>query len=113
MGYETGLPYSLLARSFSFDQIPPGYSDTANPARTRQLYEDGQRNSQRNDGYWNVDLRFTKEMNLGRGLNMQVSVEVFNLLNDGTVLVFNQFNGNNAAISRFGRSWQLGLRVAF
>jgi hypothetical protein len=44
---------------------------------------------------------------------MQISIEVFNLLNDGTVQVFNQFNGNNAAVARFGRQWQLGMRMAF
>jgi hypothetical protein len=59
-------------------------------------------------------------MNLGRGLNMQISAEVFNLFNDGTLLIFNplnstgqQINGRNVDTRRFGRSWQLGFKLAF
>jgi hypothetical protein len=59
-------------------------------------------------------------MNLGRGLNLQISVEVFNLLYDGTYIIFNpatesgrQINGANEATRRFGRQWQLGFKLAF
>ena len=86
----------------------------------RQQYKTHQRNDQCNDSYWNFDLKFTKEMNLGRGLNMQVSAEIFNLFNDGTFLIFNpltdsgqQINGTNVGYYRFGRRWQLGFKVAF
>jgi len=51
---------------------------------------------------------------------MQISVELFNLLNDGTYLVYDpltdtgrQINGNNIAIRRFGREWQIGFKLAF
>ena len=51
---------------------------------------------------------------------MQLSAEVFNLLNDGTYIIFNpvtesghQINGTNEATKRFGRRWQLGLKLAF
>ena len=49
---------------------------------------------------------------------MQLSAEVFNLLNDGTYQVWvggagQQINGNNIAIRRFGRQWQLGVKMAF
>jgi hypothetical protein len=86
----------------------------------RRTYLTGQRNDQRNESYYNVDAKFTKEMNLGRGLNMQISAEVFNLLNDGTLLIYNplnqtgqQINGTNVDINRFGRRWQLGFKLAF
>ena len=66
------------------------------------------------------DVKFTKEMNLGRRLNMQISAEVFNLLNDGTYTIWNpltnsgqQVNGVNTAFRRFGRRWQLGFKLAF
>jgi hypothetical protein len=45
---------------------------------------------------------------------------VFNALNDETYLIYNPFfeagqrvNGINEAQRRFGRRWQVGLRLAF
>jgi hypothetical protein len=45
---------------------------------------------------------------------------VFNLFNDGTVIIYNPFNqtgqqinGRNVDTRRFGRSWQLGFKLAF
>ena len=88
--------------------------------RTRQPYVTGVRNDVRNDSFWNVDLRATKELRLGRSVNLQVSVEVFNLLDDSTYSVYNRFlergvqvNGINEATRRFGRRWQLGMRLSF
>jgi len=121
ISWESGLPYSLLAQELSFDQILPQLANAGgNIGRVRRTYLTGQRNDQRNQSYYNVDVKFTKEMNLGRGLNVQVSAEVFNLLNDGTLLIYNplnktgqQINGNNIDVRRFGRSWQLGFKLAF
>ena len=121
VSWESGLPYSVLAQELSFDQVHPSLANAGgNVGRVRRTYLTGSRNDQRNDSYYNVDAKFTKEMNLGRGLNMQVSAEVFNLLNDGTVLIYNplnqsgqQINGTNVDIRRFGRSWQLGFKLAF
>ena len=76
--------------------------------------------SERNDSQWLFDLKFTKEFNLGRGLNMQVSAEIFNVFNDGTYFVYNddaeagfQINGVDGARLEFGRQWQLGMRLSF
>ena len=121
ISWESGLPYSLLAQELSFDQNHPEVLNAAaNSARVRRTYLSGQRNDQRNESYYNVDAKFTKEMNLGRGLNMQISAEVFNLFNDGTVIIYNPFNqtgqqinGRNVDTRRFGRSWQLGFKLAF
>ena len=115
ISWESGRPYSLLARELSFDQVLPQLGNTAgNVSRTRQTYKTGVRNDQRNESFWNFDMKFTKEMNLGRGLNMQVSAEVFNLLNDGTtIIVGNQINGRNGDVRRFGRGWQIGMKMAF
>jgi len=121
ISWQSGLPYSLLAQELSFDQILPQLENAGgNVGRVRRTYLTGRRNDQRNDSYYNVDMKFTKEMNLGRGLNMQISAEVFNLLNDGTLLIYNplsqtgqQINGTNVDVSRFGRRWQLGFKLAF
>jgi hypothetical protein len=122
VSWQSGLPYSLIGDRISFDQNIPQYGSVsrAQQSRRRQLYTTGQRNSERNKSYWNVDVKFSKELRLGHGLNMQVSAEVFNLLNDGTYIVFNpvtesgqQINGTNEATQRFGRRWQLGLKLAF
>jgi hypothetical protein len=65
-------------------------------------------------------VKVTKEFRLGRGVNGQASIEVLNLLDDGTYQVLSPFtesgrqiNGNDDAVRRFGREWQLGLRLAF
>ena len=120
----SGLPYSILTQELAFDATPPPYLEIGDysPARNRLQYpKDGRgRNSERNDSQWLVNLNFTKEMNLGRGLNLQLSAEIFNLLNDGTYQIYNpnfetgfQVNGINSFQFEFGRSWQLGVKMAF
>jgi hypothetical protein len=90
VSWQSGLPFSIIEERISFNQNQPSYGtlSSANSPQRRQLYPSGQRNDERNKPYWNVDVKFTKEMNLGRGLNMQISAEVFNLLNDGTTIVW-------------------------
>jgi hypothetical protein len=119
--WQSGLPYSLLNQKLAYDAIPPTLADYGGGStRSRQQYVTGRRNDQRNVPYWNVDMKLTKEMNVGRGLNLQFSAEVFNLLNDGTYMVYNpqtetgqQINGRNVSVRRFGRQWQLGVKMAF
>jgi hypothetical protein len=120
--WQSGLPYSILEQDLSFDAVPPAYLTLGsyNPARNRLQYPTGVRNSERNDSQWLLDLKLTKEMNLGRGLNLQLAAEIFNVLDDGTYQVYNpnfetgfQINGNNDARFEFGRRWQLGMRLAF
>jgi len=119
--WQSGLPYSIVQQQQSFDILPP-VSDNfgAEGARVRRLYPTGARNDQRNESYWNFDLKATRELQLGRRVHLQLSAEIFNLLNDGTYQIYNPFfqegvqlNGLNEARSRFGRRWQLGMRVAF
>ena len=121
--WQSGLPYSILQRELGDDAIPPDYgaqSNYTNPERVRTTYPTGQRNDQRNDPYWNFDLRVAKEFRVGRRQILQASVEIFNLFNDGTYQVYDpvfqvgeQINGTNIAVSRFGRQWQLGIKFAF
>jgi hypothetical protein len=132
--WQSGLPYSLLLERFSFDELPPisgptfdspggsliGTSLASSTGRTRQSFPTGVRNDQRNASFWNFDLRATKEFSMGRGVNMQLSAEVYNLFNDGTYTIYNRFtksgqqiNGINEAFNRFGRRWQLGLKLTW
>ena len=122
VAWQSGLPYSLVLRSAAFDAIPPTYGtlDGRGGVRIRSVYPSESRNDQRNDSYWDVNASFIKEFSFGRSLNMQLSIEVFNLLNDGTYQVYNpalelgeQINGTNVAVRRFGRQWQLGMKFAF
>ena len=122
VSWESGLPYSVLQQSPAIDAVPPDYGtlDPGSPARVRTTYVTGQRNDQRNSAFWNVDVRVSRELRLGQSMNMQVSAEIFNLLNDATYQVFDpltetgqQINGNNNSVFRFGRQWQLGMRLAF
>jgi hypothetical protein len=126
--WQSGLPYSLIREDFSFDTTPPVISSFAEiSSRPRQNYitttgsgAGATRNSERNDSYWNVDLKATKELRLGKGMNLQVSAEVFNVMDDGTYQIYNPFaqrgvqiNGINEATQRFGRRWQVGAKLAF
>jgi hypothetical protein len=119
--WQSGLPYSILISQPSFDvQAPATTAFGGEGSRPRQTYPTGVRNDQRNDSYWNVDLKATKELRLGKGMNLQVSAEVFNILADDTYLIYNpdlergqQNNGNNEAQRRFGREWQMGMKLSF
>jgi len=122
ISWQSGLPYSILLRKPAFDAVPPVYQNLGadGSVRTRTTYPSRTRNDQRNDSYWNFDVKFTKEFMIGRQLNMQVTAEVFNLFNDGTYIVYNpvsetgeQINGNNVGLRRFGRQWQVGVKFAF
>ena len=62
----------------------------------------------------------TKEYNLKRGQNLQLSVEVFNLLNDRYYQIYNpqlgygrQTDQTNDAWFTPGRQYQLGMRLSF
>ncbi len=120
----SGLPYSVLVRDVSNDAIPPVLEGTANSvARPRLRYVTGVRNDQRNPSYWNIDVRFIKELRVGNRINMQLSAEIFNLLNDGTFYNWNDFPNqqygreiNGIFVDRrqrFGRRFQLGAKVTF
>ena len=122
LSWQSGLPYSILLRKPAYDAVPPAYQTlgASGSVRTRSTYPTRTRNDQRNDSYWNVDVKFTKEFMVGRQLNLQFTAEVFNLLNDGTYLIYDpvsetgeQVNGNNVSTRRFGRQWQIGAKIAF
>lgn len=119
--WQSGLPYSLLLRDFSYTAIAPEIASLGEPDRTiRTRYLTRRRNDQRNRGYWNVDVKATKEFALSRGMTLQLMALVDNLLNDGTYIVYNgqigygqQVNGNDDATRRFGRRYEMSMRLQF
>ena len=121
INWQSGLPYSILLQKPSADTITPPLSNLGNPEpRNRLMYPTGRRNDQRNRGFWNMDLKVDKEMNVGKGMNLQLSMDVFNLFNERTYLVYNQFtelgdqlNGYNDGYNRVGRTYQLSAKLSF
>ncbi|HJQ97249.1 MAG TPA: hypothetical protein VJ826_02990, partial [Candidatus Polarisedimenticolaceae bacterium] len=119
--WQSGLPYSLLQTDRSYIQTAPLYEDFDRQFRpVRTIYPTHQRNDQRNRSYWNVDAKLVKEMNLPKGMNLQLTAEIFNLLNMDTYAVYNFqtdsgqiVNGQAISGRRFGRQYQLGVRLAF
>jgi hypothetical protein len=121
--WQSGLPYSLIYQQTYLDAVPPSLLESgpfsSAGSRVRQWYPTGERNDQRNSSVWNVNLKVSKELALSRGMNMQVSAEIFNLLDDGTYVVWNpdseqgvQVNGIDVSSYRnFGRRWQLGMKL--
>jgi len=119
--WESGLPFSLLRRRFSIDTLSPTLGNFgSNEPRLRVQYPTGQRNDQRNISTWTIDLKATREFTVGARMNMQLALEIFNVLNEGTYKVYNifreegrQINGINEAYREFGRRFQLSARVSF
>jgi hypothetical protein len=119
--WQSGLPFSVQSDAIKPDIMPPSTAVFAeHGSRARQFFPTGGRNDQRNKSFWNVDLKGTKELAVGRDLNLQLSVEVFNALNDETYQIYNPFleegrrlNGLNEGQQRLGRRWQVGLRIAY
>ena len=119
--WESGLPYSLLFQRASDSNSMPVYGTYAQAFTSQRiLYITHQRNDQRNVSAWNFDAKFVKEINLPKGMNLQIDAQIFNLFNQDTYVVYNNFtksgqqiNGTNAATRRFGRQYQIGMRLAF
>ncbi|HZN54196.1 MAG TPA: TonB-dependent receptor [Candidatus Polarisedimenticolaceae bacterium] len=121
VNWQSGLPYSILVRQFSLASALPAYEEFGQPfTSVRTKYATHRRNDQRNRSAWNFDAKLVKEVNLPKGMNLQLTAEIFNLLNEDTYAVYNensesgqQVNGTNDATRRFGRQYQIGVRLAF
>jgi len=105
--WASGLPFSLVRIRNSIDSFgSPGL---------RTTFPTGQRNDQRNEGTWLVNLSYRKSFEFGQA-SASVGVEVENLLNTGdlTITAVDQerFIGVSAS-RRFGRRWQLGAQFHF
>jgi hypothetical protein len=119
--WSSGLPYSIMQTGSSLDSTPPEYVGIfAGGSRDRTQYPTGHRNDQRNRPALNLNVKLDREINLPTGQNLQVSVEVFNLMNERYYQIYNpqfgygrQLNGTNDATRTPGRQYQIGMRLAF
>lgn len=112
--WESGLPYSILRSTLTHFSVPPEYQNVGDAdVKFRFRYPTAQRNDQRNPAFWNVDLMVAKDFALGKSFHLQASAEIFNLFNDSTVVLDNRIDNTNSGVARFGRRYQLGLRLAF
>ena len=112
--WESGLPFSVIqsrATIWARSPLLLGTGDTSREFRFR--YPSGVRNDQRNPAYWNIDMRLAKEFRLDERVNMQVTFEVFNLLDDKTLQIEDRIDTTLGGTRRFGRQFQLGLRIGF
>jgi hypothetical protein len=105
--WSSGLPYSVIREENSFDSFGSSF--------LRTIYPTGQRNDQRNEGVWVVDLNYQKNMTFGR-VSSSIGVEVQNLLNADDLRVDTYSQYDFIALDserRFGRRWQLSLSMNF
>ncbi len=112
--WESGLPFSVIQSRPTIWSIPPLYRGTGDISRNfRFRYPSGARNDQRNPAFWTIDLRVAKEFHVGNRVDLQATVEAFNVLNDQTLIISDRIDQTLGGVRRFGRQLQLGLRVAF
>lgn len=108
--WESGLPFSLIRSGFTTDE-------NGNPT-FRAIFPTQQRNDQRNNGRWLIDLNLRKDFNVGP-TSMGVEFSVFNLLNSDDLQIgsindqFIAFQLVDGTERRFGRRFQLGFRMNF
>lgn len=105
--WASGLPFSLVRIRNS--------ADSFGSFLLRTTYPTEQRNDQRNEGAWLVNLNYKKNFVLGK-TNASVGVEVQNLLNSDDLAIFfvdqERFLGVGAQ-RNFGRRWQLSAEFHF
>jgi len=112
--FESGLPYSVLESGQLPDAVPPPYLGLGQPEnRLRLVYPTGARNDHRNPPFWTFNARVAKDMSLGSGVDLSLTMEVFNLLDDDRLRIYDVTDGRTNFERRFGRRWQLGFRLAF
>ena len=58
-------------------------------------------------------MRLAKEFRAGKNVHTQVTFEAFNILDDKTLRVEDRVDLSLGGTHRFGRQFQLGLRVGF
>ena len=103
--WASGTPFSLITQRQSADSFGSFFLRTTFPTN--------QRNDQRNPSFWTVDARIAKQIRVSRRVDIQLTGEVFNLLDDDTLQLKQSIQGVLTGTRRFGRRFQLGLRVGF
>ena len=105
--WVSGLPYSRIRQKES--------ADSFGSFTYRTTYPSGQRNDQRNEGRWLLNLHYRKGFAY-RNLSASVGLDVENLLNTDDLVVaavdVDAFLGVEG-VRRFGRRWQLSAELNF
>ncbi len=112
--WESGLPFSVIrsrATIWARSPLLQGTGDTSRDFRFR--YPSGFRNDERNPSFWTLDVRLAKELRFDERVNMQVTLEAFNLLDDKTLQVEDRIDETVGGRRRFGRQFQVGMRLGF
>jgi len=105
--WSSGLPFSIVEETVSFDSF-------GNP-QVRTAYVTGERNSERNEGIWDLDLSYRKWFESDQ-IDLGLGVEAFNVLDtdDLTIARIDRATVPGGEFSRrFGRRWQLSLELHF
>jgi outer membrane receptor protein involved in Fe transport len=125
--WQSGLPYSVISTFVSSDNYDYqqirflfGYTPDQPDADGRRLFQPQNRNSGRNDAYYNIGLSARKAFVLGR-LNSKLHLTVDNLLNtdDQRIFFYEPANPNRSGAlqldseRRFGRRFQIGFEFEF
>lgn len=126
--WESGLPYSIFFQAPILDFPDDLASGLGARRRTQQyftlrtIFPTGERNDQRSEAFWTLDLNLQKEFDI-KDLRLTVQIDCFNALNDDS-LSYNSLFQSIVPIEpdlsivpnaerRFGRRWQLALKANF
>ncbi len=107
--WSSGLPYSLLRQRLSGDNF--------DSQSFRTTFPTGQRNDQRNEGRWNIDIFYRKNFTFGK-YHSSLGVTVQDLLNSDDLRIFSvdqdpDFVLGLDAQRDFGRRWELAWEFHF
>ncbi len=124
LSWSSGLPYSVLDRftdldNFNYPEIRLLFGRTVQTASGAEFIPT-RRNSRRNAAVYNINVRASKGLVLGK-LNSKIFINVDNLLNTDDLTIFNYVpdapNRGGAlqleSIRRFGRRYSLGFQFEF
>jgi carboxypeptidase family protein/TonB-dependent receptor-like protein len=131
LSWASGLPYSVISRFFALDNIDyqqyrTRFGYTVREPGSEPRFRSVQRNSERNDAAYNIDLSLKKSFVVGRS-TAAASLEVSNLLNTDDLRIFTYEPNKNSdtarqaltgplqvdGVRRFGRRLQLGVQFEF
>ncbi len=114
MRWESGLPFSIVKSALVSHNIPNIFPyEVVFAGLPRFRFPSGRRNDQRNPSFWTLDLRLTRDFPIGRTNLLQLSVEAFNVFNDDTLRLESRTDNRLVGSRRFGRRWQVGMKLAF
>jgi hypothetical protein len=105
--WASGLPYSEIRVR--------GSGDIFDSFGLRTTFPSGARNDLRNEGRWNIDLAYRKNLSIAR-TSASLGLEVQDLLNSDDLRIFTVDNTRAVgldSIRDFGRRWQVSLEIHY